>query len=133
MHAVAPQLAQLDNLYPSYPSSAGLARAAVTRFAAGAGFAGGRLDHVRLCVSEAVTNAVVHAYPHGKSGPIRVEAVATAEELQVRIADDGCGLRSSTPRPGLGLGMQVMTKLSNGFAVRECASGGVDVDLRFEL
>ena len=133
MHAIAPQLPQLENLYPSYPSSAGLARVAVTRFAAASGIAGGRLDNVRLCVSEAVTNAVVHAYPHRNGGPIRVEAVASDEDLHVHVADDGCGLRSRSPRPGLGLGMQVMTKLSNGFAVRERASGGVDIDLRFEL
>ena len=133
MHAASPVLTRLDNLYPGYPSSVALARLAVARFAAAAGVAGERLDDVRSCVSEAVTNAVVHAYPRGAGGPIRVAATTTVHELRVHIADDGCGLESKTPNPGLGLGMQLMPKLSNGFTVGERASGGVDIHLRFEL
>jgi anti-sigma regulatory factor (Ser/Thr protein kinase) len=131
--AATPELTRLDNLYPGYPSSVALARVAVARFAAAAGLAGERLEDVRSCVSEAVTNAVVHAYPRGNGGPIRVAATATDQELRVRVGDDGCGLKSARPSIGLGLGMPVMTRLSHGFAVRESVSGGVDLHLRFEL
>jgi stage II sporulation protein AB (anti-sigma F factor) len=125
--------AQIDNLYPDFASSVGLARAAVTKLATGAGIAGQQLDDVRVCVSEAVTNAVAHAYPDRKGGPVRVDAFASDEELRVHVGDDGCGLQSESPNPGLGLGVPVMSQLSDGLAVTERAGGGVDVDLRFDL
>ena len=45
-----------------------MARRALAAVAAAAGVAGERLDEIRLAVSEALTNAVVHAYRNGDAG-----------------------------------------------------------------
>jgi serine/threonine-protein kinase RsbW len=127
--AVAP----LDHSYSGDASSVSLARADVHRFAIAAGVAGEQLDDVRLCVSEAVSNAVLHGYPNGEAGLVRVGVVATDGKLLIHVSDDGCGLRAESPTPGLGLGLPLMAKLSDGLVVRERAPGGVELHLRFEL
>jgi anti-sigma regulatory factor (Ser/Thr protein kinase) len=114
-------------------SSISRARAAVDRFAVAAGVAGEQFEDVRLCVSEAVSNAVVHAYPNGEAGSVRVGAVAIEGELLIHVVDDGRGFHGATPSPGLGLGLPLMAKLSDGLVVRERSSGGVEVHLRFDL
>lgn len=52
---------------------------------------------LRVC-QEAVSNAVRHAAP----ARIRVSVAATPDELQLRVADDGCGIAAAAPR-GMGL------------------------------
>ena len=58
--------------------------------------------------SEAVTNAVRHAYPVGVAGDIRLAAATDGEWLTVRIEDRGSGAERSTTR---GLGLPLMTAL----------------------
>jgi stage II sporulation protein AB (anti-sigma F factor) len=53
-------------------------------------------------VSEAVTNAIVHAYPDGAPGQVRLEAWLDDELLTVVVADDGVGMSSGRGSPGLG-------------------------------
>ena len=80
-------------------------RHAAAQFAEGAGFSGARLDDVRACVSEAVTNVVVHAFAGARAtGTVTVTAELDADELLLRVSDDGAGFRPRTDSPGLGLG-----------------------------
>jgi anti-sigma regulatory factor (Ser/Thr protein kinase) len=130
---VRPAAAPLDHSYSGDASSVSLARADVNRFAITAGVAGEQLEDVRLCVSEAVSNAVLHGYRSREAGHVRVGAVATDGKLLIHVSDDGCGLRAESPTPGLGLGLPLMAKLSDGLVVRERAPGGVEVLLRFDL
>ena len=124
-------LRSLATSFPDDVESVAAARLAVGDFAARAGVSGSRLDDVRLCVSEAVANAVAHGYPDGETGDVRVAAAALDGELLVHVSDDGCGLQSKTPNSGLGLGVPLMRKLSDGLVLRENA--GVEVHLRFNL
>jgi len=130
---MSPVPAPLDCSYPSDVSSVGLARAAVDKFALAAGLSGERLDDIRLCVSEAVGNAAVHAYPADEIGPIRVGLLASDGELLVHVSDDGCGLQGASQNAGLGLGLPLMSQLSDGLVVREHGFGGVEVHLRFDI
>jgi anti-sigma regulatory factor (Ser/Thr protein kinase) len=110
-----------------------LARAAVDKFAIAAGLSGERLEDIRLCVSEAVGNAAVHAYAPDEIGPIRVGVLASDGELLVHVSDDGCGLQGASQNAGLGLGLPLMSQLSDGLVVREHGFGGVEVHLRFDI
>ena len=47
---------------------------------------------IKTAVSEAVTNAIVHAYP-GKIGDIRIEAVLSGDTIIVTIEDFGIGIK----------------------------------------
>jgi stage II sporulation protein AB (anti-sigma F factor) len=105
----------------------------VSDFAAEIGVAGDRLESIRLVVSEAVSNAVLHAYDDIK-GEIHVTAAVVPGELWILIADDGAGLRAEgSDNRGLGLGLGWMAQFSDGFTLLTRSSGGLEVRLRFEL
>jgi anti-sigma regulatory factor (Ser/Thr protein kinase) len=123
----------LNESYPAVPETVQLARQALAAVAAGAGAAGDRLDDIRLAVSEALTNAVVHAYRGGEAGRLRVTAAVATDELWVLIGDDGRGLHAWNDSRGLGIGLSLISKLSDDFAVVARASGGTEVQMRFDL
>lgn len=56
-----------------------------------------------LLVSEAVGNALRHAYPEGRNGRIRVGLRRTEGGFELAVADDGVGLAHGAPRTGFGL------------------------------
>ncbi|HEY8467678.1 MAG TPA: ATP-binding protein [Solirubrobacterales bacterium] len=101
--------AELDLTLPSEPASVAVARRAVERVAAAHGFEAG---DVGLAVTEAVTNAVLHAYPKGRSGTIRVLAHATPDGLEVEVLDSGSGMRLNSTSRGLGVGIALITRLA---------------------
>ncbi len=75
---------------------------------------------------------VQHAYP-AQPGRIDVTAWIVEGELWILIADDGCGLHAGGESEGLGLGLAVISQVSDGFVVMERASGGTELRMRFEL
>jgi hypothetical protein len=97
----------LNKSYPAVPEAVPLARRALAAVAAEAGAAGDRLYDIRLAVSEALTNAVVHAYRGGKVGRLHVTAAVASDELWVLIADDGRGLHARNDSQGLGIGLSL--------------------------
>src|SRR5438270_10506247 len=103
----------LRDSYPAVAGSVPRAREAVAAIAALAGASDERIDSVRLAVSEAVTNAVVHAY-EGQDGEIEVSAKVDDHELEVEVDDDGRGLRAGA-RHGLGLGLALIALSSDTF------------------
>jgi serine/threonine-protein kinase RsbW len=123
----------LNESYPAIPEAVPLARRALTEVAATAGASGERLDEVRLAVSEALTNAVVHAYRNGDAGRFHVTAAVASGELWVLISDDGRGLHAWNDSRGLGIGLSLISRLSDDFAIVTRASGGTEVQMRFDL
>ena len=65
---------------------------------------------VRLAVTEAATNAVVHAYADA-AGELRVTAAMHGGELTIVIGDTGSGLVERKDSPGLGLGLALIAKV----------------------
>ncbi|HWD75565.1 MAG TPA: ATP-binding protein [Solirubrobacteraceae bacterium] len=123
------------NLNETYEATAGSvveARTRIAQVAAGAGATASQVDAVRLAASEALTNAVVHAY-RDEPGGIHVNAAVVASELWILISDDGCGLQPRADRPGLGLGLGLISQVSDDFAIVSRASGGTEVRIRFNL
>jgi anti-sigma regulatory factor (Ser/Thr protein kinase) len=118
--------------YAAVAASVPTARADVVEFAAAAGITGEQLDAVRLAVSEAITNVVVYAYP-ARLGHIHVTARVAGGELWVLVADSGCGIHAGRESDGLGLGLALISQLTDGFSVLERSSGGTELRLRFVI
>lgn len=114
------------------PEAVALARQALREFADAAGAPQEQVDAVRLAGSEAVTNAVVHAY-RGEPGEIHLTAAIVSNELWVLIADDGCGMEPRTDRPGLGLGLGLIAQVADELAIAPRASGGTELRMRFSI
>jgi anti-sigma regulatory factor (Ser/Thr protein kinase) len=125
-------LRNLNEIYEASPRSVADGRAQLADFAAEAGATPSQVDAVRLAASEAMTNSVLHAY-RGGPGLIYVNAAVAAQELWILISDDGCGLRVRADRPGLGLGLALISEVSDDFAVLSRATGGTEVRIRFNL
>jgi anti-sigma regulatory factor (Ser/Thr protein kinase) len=91
---------------------------------------------VELAVSEAVNNAVVHAYrdrdPAAGPGRVRVTAVVRGDELLVTVVDEGSGMRPRLDSPGAGLGLGLMGTLADRIDIDE-GPGGTRVTLAFAV
>jgi stage II sporulation protein AB (anti-sigma F factor) len=122
----------LNETYEATPSSVAEGRTQLADFAAKVGATPSQVDAVRLAASEAMTNSVLHAY-RGSPGLIYVNAAVASGELWILISDDGCGLAPRADKPGLGLGLALISQVSDDFAVISRATGGVEVRIRFNL
>lgn len=122
----------MDVVLEASPSSVPEARRAVLAFAAAHGAGAAELQRICLAVSEAVTNAVVHAYG-GQQGHIRLTAAASGRALCVAVCDGGCGVDAASVSPGLGMGMGVMTASCDALNVIRGADGGTVVEMSFWL
>lgn len=106
--------------FPPIPLSVGVIRGEIEAIARRCGLDGEALDDVRLAVSEAATNAVVHAFRDQDppaDGAITATAIATDGELFVVIADDGIGMSPRHDSPGLGLGIPIIASVSRRMEV----------------
>lgn len=109
------------------PASVGVARDAVATLAERLDIA---VDDVKIALSEAVGNVVVHAYRGSREGVIRVFAHSDEGRLVVRVSDDGIGMTPSLTSRGLRLGIPLITKLCDD--VRFSSSErGTDVEMSF--
>ena len=117
--------------YPSTPSGVGAMRRDVAAFATSAGMDEQGVGDIRLAVSEAATNAVVHAYREAE-GTLVLRARVDGRELIVIVSDTGVGLAPRHDSPGLGLGMPLMASVTSSFSVVSTGSG-TEVRMRFSL
>jgi anti-sigma regulatory factor (Ser/Thr protein kinase) len=93
---------------PSSSKSVRKARRAVAELARRLGAAE---SDVTIAVSEAVGNAVVHAFREGRSGTIRVFARRDRGRFLVTVADDGIGMTPNPESAGLGFGIPLISKV----------------------
>ena len=120
--------------FPAVPQSVGEARHIAMELAVRLGAESEVGDAMALCVTEAVTNAVLHAYRElPEKGPVELEAVRQSGGLCIYVRDAGSGLRPNVASPGLGLGMPLMAQLAEEFEMRTASAGGTEVVLHFPL
>jgi serine/threonine-protein kinase RsbW len=117
--------------YPSTPSGVGAMRRDVAAFATQAGMDERGVGDISLAVSEAATNAVVHAYRE-RDGALLVRARVEGGDLIVIVSDTGVGLAPRPDSPGLGLGMPLMATVTSSFSVVSTGSG-TEVHMTFAL
>jgi serine/threonine-protein kinase RsbW/stage II sporulation protein AB (anti-sigma F factor) len=110
-------------------------RRAVSRYARAAGATPRALQKMRLAITEATTNVVLHAFPPG-TPPGRIHVYAELldhEHLRIVIGDDGHGMRERPESPGLGLGLPLMSEFSAEMEIVAGPEGGTDVRMDFQL
>ncbi|HEY2140557.1 MAG TPA: ATP-binding protein [Solirubrobacteraceae bacterium] len=91
------------------------------------------LSDIRLAVTEACTNVVVHAYPADRVGPLEVLASVTDDELTVLVRDCGPGITPRSDSPGLGLGLPLIASLAESLQLGHAESGHTEVSMTFSL
>jgi serine/threonine-protein kinase RsbW len=107
-------------------------RSAVCDFASQSRVPDPPLSDIRLAVSEAVSNAVIHAYHGEEAADVAVSAWLEGDDLRLVIADTGVGIGPRRDSPGLGLGLPLMSSLADSVDVRP-ANPGTEVHLCFKV
>ena len=87
---------------------------------------------IALAVTEACTNAVVHAYRDG-AGTISVTATHVDGSLTVTVRDHGCGMSARVDPPGLGVGLPVIAAIATSVEIGTPDGGGTEMCMRFAL
>ncbi len=91
------------------------------------------LADIRLAVTEACTNVVVHAYPGGTEGPMEVLATLLGDELTVVVRDEGRGIGPRPDSPGLGLGLPLIASLTESVRLGRDDEERTEVRMTFSL
>ena len=121
------QLAPVVLMLDAVPESIPVARHVVAKYAAECD---GEAEQVALATSEAVTNAVIHAYRDAEPGLVRLSAMLEDDDLVVTVRDEGIGMRPDLDSPGMGYGVALIGSLTatSSFFNRE---RGLEVAMRF--
>jgi anti-sigma regulatory factor (Ser/Thr protein kinase) len=123
---------RLELTLPAVAASVRDARNTVAAIAADLG-AGERLvEDVRLCVSEATTNVVRHAYDV-RGGGVNVVVRHENGELFVTVDDEGVGLSEFRRDGELGHGLRIIELLADWCSFSSGVSKGTHVEMAFKL
>lgn len=118
------------------PENVAVIRQALAGLAAELGASADLIDDLKTAVSEAATNAIVHAYPERDDGPLEVAANVIGSSLEVLVRDNGIGMQ---PRPvseqdsGLRVGLALIGAVSDGLEIHGEQDKGTEVRIRFDL
>lgn len=109
---------RLKECLPARAENIALLRRAVVAYAGSNGASERQREDIALAVSEALSNAVLHAYVgHDSPGDVGVNAWVDGCALRVVVCDDGVGMLPRTDSPGLGLGLSLIARTTEHLEV----------------
>jgi serine/threonine-protein kinase RsbW len=92
-----------------------------------------KLADIRLAVTEACANVVVHAYQGSEPGAMEVLASMEDDEMIVCVRDWGRGIRPRPDSPGLGLGLSLIAALAETVQLGHDEAEHTEVRMTFSL
>jgi anti-sigma regulatory factor (Ser/Thr protein kinase) len=119
---------------PVEPRSVAHGRHAIEALAARLGLDPDAVWRMRLAVTEALTNAVVHAHrtdPSSARHHLLLLADYDDHALRVSVSDEGVGLSPRSDSPGAGLGLTLMATNADSLDIETRPGGGTTVHLTF--
>jgi serine/threonine-protein kinase RsbW len=122
----------LELTLPARPENVAVARHAIGGFADVVEMPDQTLADVKLAVTEACTNVVVHAYPDG-DGPMGLRASVEEGILRVVVVDEGRGILPRADSPGLGLGLPLIATLAESLELGTGTNEETEVRMSFRL
>jgi serine/threonine-protein kinase RsbW len=91
------------------------------------------LADIKLAITEACTNVVIHAYDEGEDGSLEVDASIDDRHLTVVIRDEGRGIVPRPDSPGLGLGLPLIATLAESLELGKDDDDRTEVRMTFSL
>ena len=129
--------------FPSRSANEGFARTTAACFAAQLDPTLEEVNDVKTAVSEAVTNAIVHAYPDAIGRVALRLRIRPEQELEIMVRDWGVGIedveQARTPlfttgsEERAGMGFTIMESFMDSVKVRSRPGKGTTVTLRRKL
>jgi len=119
---------------PARPEGVAVVRQALAGLADALAFDANVVADMKMAVSEACTNVVVHAYDD-EAGVLEVDMTAGDEGLTIQVRDHGTGIKPRADRsrdvPALGLGLPLIAALSDAFELHGSTGQGTEVRMTF--
>ncbi len=124
--------------FSSLPENVAFARVAVAAFASQLDVTLNDLEELKVAVSEAVTNSIIHGYKSKKDRMIRVDVTLYKEGLEITVADSGTGIKDikkaltpaySTAPDRMGLGFAFMQSFTDNLEVDSTPGKGTRVKM----
>ena len=129
--------------FPSRSSNEGFSRSAVACFAAQLDPTLNELEDIKTSVSEAVTNAIVHAYPDDLGKVLLKVRICPGNVLEITVRDHGRGIpdveKARQPMfttggaERSGMGFTIMESFMDQLSVRSAAGKGTTVVMKKRL
>ncbi len=126
----------------SMPKNVKLARVAVAAFASELDYNVSDLEEIKVAVSEAVSNAIIHGYENQTDGIFTLTVTLFENSLEIVIEDQGKGIQdlksALEPSPGtdperMGLGFTFMRSFMDGLDVESEVGRGTKVIMHKNL
>lgn len=121
----------------------GFARTAVAAFVSQLDPTLAELEDIKTAVSEAVTNAIVHAYPHSIGKIVLRVRILDGETVELNVRDMGCGIadveQAKEPlfttggEERSGMGFTIMESFMDTLRIRSQLGRGTSVTMRRKL
>ncbi len=116
------------------PAAVPTLRGAIAEFLGDAGIGEPLLTSAKLAVSEAVTNAVMHAYVDApQPGAVSVDAMFEGDSLLVEVSDEGSGMMPRLDSPGLGVGLPLIADTADTLDIGDAPAGGTRLRMSFHV
>ena len=119
----------MEMTFPSLSVNEGFARSATAAFAAMLNPTIDELSDLRTAVSEAVTNAIIHAYGNDRSAMIALRCETDGKKLKITVKDTGCGIEDiELARRPFYTSKPELERSGMGFAVMEAFMDSVEIE-----
>ncbi|BAF59406.1 MAG: anti-sigma F factor [Pelotomaculum sp.] len=124
---------QMKLEFLSIPANVAFARVTVAAFASQLDFTLSDLEEIKVAVSEAVGNSIIHGYENAPDKIVKVYAALTGDTLEVKVEDSGKGIEDvnlalqpaySTDPERLGLGFVFMQSFMDSLQVESTPGRG---------
>jgi anti-sigma regulatory factor (Ser/Thr protein kinase) len=118
---------------PALAEGVGVVRQALAGLADALAFDPAVLSDMKMAVTEACTNVVVHAYDD-KPGELEVAMTAGEDDLTIVVRDHGTGITPKPARtepPALGLGLPLIAALADSLEIEHAPRAGSRLAMSF--
>ncbi len=129
---------QLTIEFSALPENVSFARVAVAAFASQLDFTLNDLEEIKVMVSEAVGNSIIHGYDNSPGKTVKIYASIDGQALTLSIEDYGKGIEDverameagyTTDPERMGLGFVFMQSFSEHIDVKSAPGEGTTVTL----
>ncbi|GAB2495489.1 MAG: tetratricopeptide repeat protein [Cytophagales bacterium] len=88
---------------------------------------------IGLIVNELITNSLKYAFPEGREGEILISLKKDQDQLYLKVADDGAGIKKDKPAQGTGFGSQLVALLTRQLDGKMTLSTQKGTEVYFEF
>ena len=122
--------------FKSIANNVAFARMVVATFASQLNYTLNDLEEIKVAVSEAVTNAIVHGYANDPEQNIALTVVLASTGMEIKVTDLGCGIEDikqamqptySTAPERMGLGFVFMQSFMDKLQVDSTPGAGTTI------